>query len=319
MIEPLAYENGRLVQADQLMIPLYDRGFVQGVTVAEQMRTFRGKLFRLDDHLKRFRRSLEIVDVDPQITDEQIENVAYDLISHNLKSQVDGDDLALVLFVTPGAYSAFAASPGIVPSEDLRPRVVMHTYPLPFGQWCGLYDEGQALTVSSIRQVPPDCWPSELKCRSRMHYFLADHEAMKIEPGSRALLLDHDGLVSEASTANLFAYFSGEGFVAPPADDVLPGISLSQVQMLAEELGESFSRRPLQVAELKQAAEVLLCSTSPCVLPVRSIDKVLINKGTPGPQFQRLIEAWSEKVSVDIVGQAKWFANREELPSAPEA
>ena len=61
---PLAYRNGRFLAADELHIPYWDAGFIQGVTVAEQLRTFGGKLFRLADHLQRLRHSLEIVGID---------------------------------------------------------------------------------------------------------------------------------------------------------------------------------------------------------------------------------------------------------------
>lgn len=310
MSEPLAYENGRLVAASRVSVPIFDQGFVQGVTVAEQLRTFDGKLFRFADHIRRLRRSLEIVQVDCGLTDEQWGTLADELVTHNLAMQADGDDLGLCVFVTPGPYPTFAAAPDVVPIEDLRPRVVAHTFPIPFGQWAKTYVDGQPLAVSSIRQVPGFCWPTELKCRSRMHYYLADLDAAKRFPGSRALLLDESGAVCEASTANLFAYFEGEGFVAPPSTDVLPGISLSTVDELAKQIDVPFVRRIMMPEELKTASEVLLCSTSPCVLPVTQIDGEPIGDGKPGPQFERLLNAWSEHVGLDIAAQAKRFADR---------
>ena len=60
----LAYLNGKLVPVAQAVIPVYDAGFVLGTTVAEQLRTFGGQLFRLDQHLARLQHSLEIVGVD---------------------------------------------------------------------------------------------------------------------------------------------------------------------------------------------------------------------------------------------------------------
>ena len=81
--EPLAYENGRLVRGAELSVPVYDQGFVQGVTVAEQMRTFGGKLFRFPEHVDRLRRSLAEVQVDPGLTDDQFHDVANQLVDHN--------------------------------------------------------------------------------------------------------------------------------------------------------------------------------------------------------------------------------------------
>ena len=97
--------------------------------------------------------------------------------------------------------------------------------------------------TTAVRQVPGDCWPSELKCRSRMHYYLADREAAAIEPGPRALLLDHEGFVAEASTANALAYRAGEGLLSPPLGKVLRGISMGVVVELTERLGIPFRQR----------------------------------------------------------------------------
>lgn len=310
MSQAIAFENGSFREASEISLPVFDQGFVQGVTVAEQLRTFGGKLFRFEDHIARLRHSLSTVQVDCRMSDQELLDIATRLIDHNHKLLDKGDDLGLCLFVTPGPYPAFAASPGIVSSSELLPRVVAHTFPIPFGQWADKYETGQTLAISKYRQVPTECWPAELKCRSRMHYYLADLDAAQRVPGSRALLLDMDGAVCESSTANVFAYFEGEGFVAPPSQDVLPGISLSTVEDLARKLSVPFSRRVIMPDELKRADEVLLCSTSPCVLPVTEIDGQPISDARPGERFAALLEAWNELVGLDIANQAATYSVR---------
>lgn len=174
----LAYLNGQFIPEESITVPVYDAGFVQGITVAEQLRTFGGKLFRLDQHLRRLQRSLEII----RITDVDLISLgkaAQTLAEHNHQLLAAGDDLGLSLFVTPGPYPTFA------PPGPQRPTVGMHTYPIPFHLWNGKYASGERLIVSSVRQVPNNCWPLELKCRSRMHYYLADREAREREPDAR--------------------------------------------------------------------------------------------------------------------------------------
>jgi branched-subunit amino acid aminotransferase/4-amino-4-deoxychorismate lyase len=304
MYDPPAFLNGRFVPASQLCIPVHDAGFVQGVTVAEQLRTFRGQLFCLEQHLERLAHSLEIVGVDPGITREQLAAAATRLAQEHHAHLSPEDDLGLSVFVTPGPYATF------VPRGERRPTVGMHTYPLPFRLWAHKYAQGQSMVVSRFRQVPPDCWPAELKCRSRMHYYLADREAEQIESGARALILDHLGLVSEASTANVIAYFTGQGLVSPPRDKILPGISIGVLQQLAEELAIPFRFRDLTRQDLESADELLISSTSPCLLPVVRLDGRPIGAGRPGPLFARLLQAWSALVQVDIAGQATRLADR---------
>jgi branched-subunit amino acid aminotransferase/4-amino-4-deoxychorismate lyase len=186
----------------------------------------------------------------------------------------------------------------------------MHTYRLPFHLWCEKYDVGQALTVTDVQQVPSECWPAELKCRSRMHYYLADrHAALKI-PGARALLLDRHQKVIEASTANLVTFRRDDGFWSPPKAKILPGVSVATLAELARQQGIPFQCRDLGVEDVANADEVLLCSTSSCLLPVASLDGRLIGHGKPGPMLQRMLGCWSELVGLDIRQQARQFSVR---------
>src|SRR5438034_7741041 len=105
MNQPLAYFNGRFLPVSQVAIPLYDSGFVQGVTVAEQLRTFSGKLFRLERHLERLSHSLAIVGVDLGCTLAELGAAAQELVAKNHPLQAVGDDLGLSMFVTPGRYA----------------------------------------------------------------------------------------------------------------------------------------------------------------------------------------------------------------------
>jgi len=304
MSEPLAYFNGEFIGWSQVHLKPYDAGFVQGTTVAEQLRTFRGKLFRLDEHLTRLRGSLEIVEIDPRLSDSQWRAIIEHIVGHNYPLLATGDDLGLSIFVTPGVYAPFAAG------QQGGPTICVSTTPVAFDQFASRYAEGQALTVTPVRQVPNVCWPAELKCRSRMHYYLADHAARKIDPSSRALLLDLEGFVCEASTANIVAYFQDEGLVSPPKGKILPGVSVAALAELAVIEGLSFGYRDLTVADLQRCDEIFLTSTSPCLLPVVRLDRQPIGAGSPGPLFERLLRAWSEQVGVDIRQQAQQFCRR---------
>ena len=78
MQEPIAYINGRRLPLSQLGVSVFDGGFVQGVTVAEQLRTFGGRLFRLEMHLARLARSLTIVGIDPGVSLADLGQIAGD-------------------------------------------------------------------------------------------------------------------------------------------------------------------------------------------------------------------------------------------------
>jgi branched-chain amino acid aminotransferase len=305
MTEPLAYLNGNFIAASQLTVPVWDAGFVQGVTIAEQLRTFRGVLFRFNQHLERLFDSLRRVEIALPQSAAELQSVAERLINNNLPLLEQGDELGLSLFVTPGPYRAFA------PAEAQGPTLGMHTYPVAFGGFAEKYDHGERLIISSTRQIPNSCWPASLKCRSRMHYYLADREARAVDADARALLLDQAGFISEASTANFLIYRRDTGFLSPPREKILPGVSVNVLAELARTHNEPFHFRDLAVdGDLWSAEEAFLCSTSPCLLPVISIDSRPVGDGKPGPTFRRMMDAWSQAVGVDIVAQAKRFAKR---------
>lgn len=303
--QPLAYLNGRWLPLPDASVGVFDVGFLQGVTVAEQLRTFGGRLFRLEMHLGRLARSLEIVGLDPGLPLADLGQIAAELVAQNRKLIDAADDLGATIFVTPGmspVYSAVAPHGG--------PTVGVHTQPLSFGPWPEKYRTGESLVVTDITQVPARCWPPELKCRSRMHYYLADKRARDMEPGARALLLDERGFVTEASTANILAHFKNRGLISPPKEHILPGVSVAVIEELASQMGIAFSHQEMTLADLAVADEVLLCSTSPCVWSVTRLNGQPVGDGKPGPLSQRLRAAWSQMVGVDIEAQARRFAKR---------
>ena len=105
-------------------------------------------------------------------------------------------------------------------------------------------------------------------------------------------------------------YCSNKGLVAPKADKVLSGISVSVLQQLAESQQLYFVNRDISPEEFCAADEVFLCSTSPCLLPVTSINGQKVGDGTPGKVFAQLLAAWSDRVGLQIADQATKFSNR---------
>ncbi|HTQ40811.1 MAG TPA: aminotransferase class IV [Pirellulales bacterium] len=304
MSEPLAYLNGQLLPASEAVIPVFDAGFVLGVTVTEQLRTFRGELFRLPEHLARLHTSLRTAGIQPRESLAELAEIAMRLVANNRSFVEPDDDLGLCIFITPGPYTAMAEV------SVTGPTVGLHTYRLPFHLWADRYQTGIALRTTAIQQVPPSCWPAALKCRSRMHYFLADQEAAKAEPGSRALLLDQRGLISETSTANVVAWYAKEGLISPPIPQVLPGISLQVVTELAGRLGIPFVTRDLTPDEFSRADEAFLTSTPNCLLPVTRFNGRPIGNGQPGKILRQLLAAWNEMSGVNIAEQARRFSKR---------
>jgi branched-subunit amino acid aminotransferase/4-amino-4-deoxychorismate lyase len=298
--EPLVFLNGRMVPAIEAHLSIFDAGVVLGATVTEMTRTYHKRPWRLEAHLDRLFRSLRYTRLDIGLSPEQLATISQELIAHNARLVDDADELGLIHFVTAGEHAAYAGTSGRPPRPG--PTVCVHTFPLPFERWAKPMQFGQHLVTPSIRQVPPQCYDPKMKCRSRMHYYLADQEARLADPEAAALLLDLDGNITETSAANLLLVERG-AVTSPTTRNTLPGVSRATVIELCGRLGIPFTERDLQVFDVMNADEACLSSTPYGLMPVTRINGVAIGSGKKGPTVKRLLAAWSAEVGLDIERQ----------------
>jgi branched-subunit amino acid aminotransferase/4-amino-4-deoxychorismate lyase len=303
--EPLAYLNGRMIPAAEASLPVYDAGVAFGAAVTEITRTFHHRPFRLADHLDRLFRSLRYAHLEIDLSPEKLTAITLDLVAHNAQFLGEGEDLGINHFVTAGEVRTYARLAG----RSLRttPTVAILTFPLRFELYADKMRTGAHLVTPSIRQIPPECLDPHLKCRSRMHYYLADREAQQVDPATSALLLDLAGRVTETSTANFLMVEHGT-IVSPPAAHTLAGISRQTAIELAAQLGIPFAEREIWLPDALNADEAFLTSTPYCLMPVSRINGHAIGDGTPGPIYRRLLEAWNALVGLDIMRQVCDFA-----------
>src|SRR4051812_24454431 len=91
--EPMAYYNGRFIPRAEAHIQLHDAGFVFGATISDFCRTFHQRLFRLADHLARFRRNCQYAHVPLWASDEELSQAAERLVTMNARFLPDGHEL----------------------------------------------------------------------------------------------------------------------------------------------------------------------------------------------------------------------------------
>lgn len=299
--EPHVYLGGRFVPASQAKLAIYDAGIVIGTTVTDLARTFRHELFRLEDHIARFLRSCKYARLQCPLSRDELCATSRELAKHNARLLTPEQDLAMVWFITPGEFRVYAGMAG--GAGDMTPTFCIHTFPLPFQFWRHYFTQGVHVVTPSIRHVPPQCTDPKIKHRSRMHWWLADRETQLVDPKAITLILDLDGNITETSGSNFLMV--RDGVVRQPSPrNILPGISQQTVRELCGELGVGYESRDYQVHDVVNADEAFLVSTPYCLAPVNKINGIPIgdgNSGGPGgPVFQRLLEAWSKRVGVDI-------------------
>jgi branched-chain amino acid aminotransferase len=298
MPEPFVYLGGRFLPQSQAALPLHDAGFVMGATVTDLCRTFHHKLYRWQDHLARFARSCRLTDIRPPVGDEGITELAEELVHRNAALLSAEQELALVVFATPGPIGYYLGQEGGL--GDGPVTFGMHTFPLPFARYRQWVKQGAALVVPEVRHVPASSVNPAIKMRSRMPWWLAEREARRLEPGAVALLVDSDGHITETAGANVLAVRNGK-VLSPPRDSILQGIGRQVVIELCGKLGIAFGEEALSVSELESAEEAMLTSTPWCLVGVsRCNGKPL---PWPGSILGRLMQAWNQEVGIDIHAQ----------------
>ncbi len=311
MVEPVAYLSGRYVPISQAALHAFDLGVVGGASVTEMVRTFRHKPFRLDQHLSRLENSLKLVGFDPQLSLSELNGICERIVAENSELIPAHHDLGLIVFVTAGLNLTYLGRAGA--GRVGKSTVCVHSFPLPFELWADKYETGIHLVTVNTRNIPDNVIDSRIKHRSRLHWHLADREAKQIDAGAMAVLTDDEGHLTETATGNV-CVVSGHTIVTPPTH-VLEGISRDFVSELASSLGLTLVRGHVSADDLAESDEAFLTSTPHCLLPVTKFDGRVIGEGTPGPVYQQLIEAWSQVVGVDIVGQMQCGA-RERLAAS---
>ena len=295
MPEPLAWINGLLQPFSQTGLPVWDLGVVAGAAVTEMARTYQHRPFRLDEHIGRLTNSLCALGFPQAWTSEQLAEAAQEIVRHNAELISEKQDLGIVLFSTAGSNATYLAG------LSNQTTTVIHTFVLPFQMWRSGLLHGVRLRIPGIRQIPNDCFPVEHKVRNRLHWWLADQQAAKLEPGSKALLLDHAGFITETSTSCF--YLVNDGKISTPDRGVLRSLSSEIVEELASVLQIPFCRRQISVEELSTADEAFLSSTPVGLLPVSHINGRPFQFSQPNSVFTRLIEKWETLTGVNPARQ----------------
>ena len=284
--EPVGISNGQLVPLRKLAVPVWDAGFINGVIVSEQVRTFRSKPFLLDQHYDRWTRGLSLLGIAAPCDYNTLSSWIEELIYRNAELLPSQAEQGICFFATPGDHEAFlwgadssvsndgkvdATAIGLA-SDMTSARFYAHTYPLDTRAWQQNYRHGVAVTTTTVCDVPSECWPNTVKVRSRLHYYLAQQQAAKLSSGSYPLLLNQHGQVSDSAIGSIVGYKSGHGLLVQPKADRFCSISIDFLLGLANDLGFAVEEFQFTPEDLRELDELFLVSTPWCIFPIREVD-----------------------------------------------
>lgn len=273
----LLWVNGRLVPAAEAAVSPFDAGFLLGYGVFETMRSFQGKVFRLEAHLERLTggcRRLGLNGVPERA--ELGRAVALTLQANGLTTA------RLRLTVTAGPESAPGAGPAVG-----APTVVVTAFPL--------FPEMEQPAFWTAGTCPRPVFSGDpllaVKTVSRAAHTLARREALAAGY-DEALLVNERGVYTEGTVTNLFVV-RGHVLQTPPVSDgLLPGLTREVIRGLAGELGLEFREAPVQAQDMLSADEVFLTNTVGGLIPLAALDGVPLGATVPGPRTVLLRQAY---------------------------
>ncbi|MDP2652770.1 MAG: aminotransferase class IV [Candidatus Omnitrophota bacterium] len=300
----IAYVDGQFVDHKEAKISIYDSALMFGDMVFEMLRTFNHKHFMLDEHLERLYASMRYVKIPFPMSIEKMKELYNETMERNKDLFDEKEELRPLINVSRGILPIYHDVDG----HSLRPNLIIAVFPLRWtiGATYPNYINGISMYAASQRAIPADLLEPKVKNRSRLHYQMANLEMREIGPHAWALLLDTDGFLAEGTGSNLFLVKNGK-LLTPEGRNVLRGITRDYVMQLAKELGIPCEEKNLNLYDMYQADEAFVTSTPYCIVPVTSVNSVAIGTGKPGPVVKKLLDQWSQKVGVDIVGQVKYF------------
>ena len=272
----IIFMNDRLVPEEEAKVSVFDHGLLYGDGVFEGLRSYSGRVFRLDAHLDRLWASARAIALEIPLSKDVVAKAVNDTLAAN--KLVDG---YVRLVVTRGAGSL-----GLDPNRTKDPQVIViadtiSLYPREF------YEKGLRIVTAATQRVHSAALSPRIKSLNYLNNIMAKLEGL--QAGCvEALMLNHKGEVAECTGDNLFVVRGGRLLTPPPDAGILEGITRGAVMELAHAAGIACHEATLTRYDLYTSDECFLTGTAAEVIPVVEIDGRTIGSGTPGPVTSRL-------------------------------
>jgi branched-chain amino acid aminotransferase len=283
--------NGRISDEGEAVISVFDHGFLYGEGIYETLRTYNGRLFLFDRHLRRLRNSARMIKLALPFTDEELARNISDTIA---ATKLDGKEAYVRVLVTRGVGELtydLQATPK--PSWVIIVKALVAPTPQIYERGC------KVVLVDVVRNHPGSVSPM-IKCNNLMNQALAAQQAF--ERGAfDGVMRNYRGELTEFATSNLFIV-KKETVQTPPIDcGLLPGITREFIFEIGRELGIEVREKVLRNDDLFDADEAFLTSTTREVVPIVAVDDQVIGDGKPGAITAKLLKTFRK-----IARGAEW-------------
>lgn len=296
------YINGRYCRYDEAKVGLLTHGLQYGTGCFEGIRGYWDAnardvyLVLLKEHYDRLAISAKILTMHLPHTTQELIDITVELVARN-RFETD-------IYLRPCIFKS---------AEDIGVRLhnVPDTFaiiPVPFTNYLDA-SRGLNVCVSSWRRADDTMAPPRAKITGLyVNSALAKSEAVG-NGYDEAILLSHDGHVSEGSAENLFLVRNGELYTPDPSQNVLEGCTRRAIMTIAHDAGIAVHERSIDRGELYAADELFFTGTAAGIAHIASVDKRKVGDGGLGPITKRLSETYQNAVRHQVPKYASWLTS----------
>jgi branched-chain amino acid aminotransferase len=267
--------NGKLIPHAEAKIHVLTPAAKYGATVFEGICAYRAAeggrthVFRLPEHLDRLQDSMRIMRFEAEYPNATLTDIVLQVLRANGH---EGDSHIRLSAWVDGEGAVYATSPiGLMCASVPRPARTLEQRAV---QAC----------VSSWRRIDDRSMPPRVKAAANYHNSRLAQLQARADGYDEALFLSNDGKVAEGWGACLFIVRDGVVHTTPITGGILESVTRDTViRLLRDQLGMEVHERLIDRTELYVASEAFLCGSAYEVTPIRSVDRIPLKAGTPGP------------------------------------
>ena len=276
--------DGNLFPKADAKISVYDHGLLYGDGVFEGIRVYSGRIFECEAHLRRLYDSAKAIRLTIPATKEELKSA----MELTFKSN-NFTDCYIRLVVTRGVGYL-----GLNPNRCEKPTIIIisdtiELYPPE------MYEKGMAIITCSVIRNHPNALSPRIKSLNYLNNILGKIEAADAGV-PEAIMLNHEGNVSECTADNVFIVRDGQVQTPGTADGILEGITRGVILRLCGKLGIPCVEKTLQKHDIYVADECFLTGSGAEVVPVTKVDGRPLGTGDVGPVTRKLIEAFKRHI-----------------------
>ena len=297
-ISKFVWFDGKFLPVNKAKIPVTTHAIHYGTSIFEGVRAYWNRknlyVFRLDDHVKRFRNSGKYYEIKLNFSDKEIKNSIINLCKKN--------KIRKSCYIRP---FYFIGQYGINLHVTKKAPTHVAIFTFPFGD---LFDKnGITAVISKWRKFNDLSTPVQAKMGGNyLNSILATQDA-KGKGYDEAILLDYSGYVSEAPGENIFLVKNKVLFTPPLESSALDGITRKTIIKLARDMKLKIKIQKISKNKLEFADEVFLSGTAAEITPVIKLGKRKIGSGKTGNITKLLMDTYLDIVMNKNKKYSKWL------------